>query len=310
MHYSLKADVAVSDGVGALNGTVPLPAITRNVALLEAEEKRRINAEAKNALESFIIDTRDKLGSEEGIEQVSTEEVREVLRADFEKMEDWLYEEGRDPLEGWQWKKELEQVAPIFLRLRNGARPRRLAVERRDQLDADAQRNVGGRAPEVTAEERAKSRRDVRQFTAGWARWRAGGAAAARRARLPLGTGHSEARAHREEVRRLIEAQAQAASEGECHRNRRPRQCLDRGTHRAPTALTARARRRRAENPPSTPKLPTEPPTRRSAQGGAVAQVCSCAEFKVGRRDGRRPLGADQRRRSMPSGAESCDGGV
>ena len=91
---------------------------TEDAAALEAEEKRRVNAEAKNALESFIIDTRDKLGSEEGIEQVSTEEVREVLRADFEKMEDWLYEEGLD-LSSKEYnskKKELEaQVAPIFL---------------------------------------------------------------------------------------------------------------------------------------------------------------------------------------------------
>ena len=42
-----------------------------------------------------------------------------MLRADFEKMEDWLYEEGRDlSSKEYNSKKELEaQVAPIFLRL-------------------------------------------------------------------------------------------------------------------------------------------------------------------------------------------------
>jgi hypoxia up-regulated 1 len=172
VHYStLKADVAVSGGVGALNGTQVRAAITRNVALLEAEEKRRVNAEAKNALESFIIDTRDKLGSEEGIEQVSTEEVREVLRADFEKMEDWLYEEGRD-LSSKEYnskKKELEaQVAPIFLRLAEmEARPR-VVSQSNDAINwtLTLMETWVSERPEVTAEERAKVGEMCANFTA------------------------------------------------------------------------------------------------------------------------------------------------
>ena len=36
--------------------------------------------------------------SDEVIEQVSTEEEREALRAKFDSMEEWLYDEGRGPL--------------------------------------------------------------------------------------------------------------------------------------------------------------------------------------------------------------------
>lgn len=47
-------------------------------------------------MEGFIIDTRDKLSSDEAVAAVSTEEEREALLADFETAEEWLYGEGRD----------------------------------------------------------------------------------------------------------------------------------------------------------------------------------------------------------------------
>ena len=55
---------------------------------------RRTNAEAKNGLESFVIDTRDRM-SDESVEQVSTEEERESIRSQFDAMEEWLYEDGQ-----------------------------------------------------------------------------------------------------------------------------------------------------------------------------------------------------------------------
>merc|ERR1719409_2701485 len=145
--------------------------IERNVELLEAEKLRKLNAQGKNDLESFIINTRDKLGSEEGIEQVSTEEVREVLRADFEKMEDWLYEEGRD-LSSKEYnskKKELDaQVAPIFLRLAEmEARPR-VVSQSNDAINwtLTLMETWVSERPEVTAEERAKVGEMCANFTA------------------------------------------------------------------------------------------------------------------------------------------------
>ena len=44
--------------------------IAANKALLEAERVRKVNAEAKNQLESFIINTRDKLSSDDVMEEV------------------------------------------------------------------------------------------------------------------------------------------------------------------------------------------------------------------------------------------------
>merc|ERR1719331_437639 len=129
LHYTtLKSVKEVLGDVLPINSTHIADCIDRNKKLLEDEKLRRLNAEAKNALESFIIDTRDKLSSDEGVEKVSTEDEREQLRGDFEKMEDWLYEDGRD-LDAAAYsakKRELEkQTAPLFLRLTElDARPK------------------------------------------------------------------------------------------------------------------------------------------------------------------------------------------
>ncbi len=53
-------------------------------------QERRTNAEAKNGVESFVIDTRDKLGSDQRMLQVSTEEERAAISQAFEAAEDWL----------------------------------------------------------------------------------------------------------------------------------------------------------------------------------------------------------------------------
>ena len=74
MHYStLKVAEVALTAVLPLNETHIAAAVAANKAQLEAENLRKLNAEAKNVLESFIIDTRDKLSSDEVYEAVSTE---------------------------------------------------------------------------------------------------------------------------------------------------------------------------------------------------------------------------------------------
>uniref|UniRef100_A0A7S0Q2K2 Uncharacterized protein n=1 Tax=Coccolithus braarudii TaxID=221442 RepID=A0A7S0Q2K2_9EUKA len=129
MHYSQLSVTSTSmTAVAPLNSTHIAVAVAANKKLLEAEELRRLNAEAKNQLESYIIDTRDKMSSDEVVEQVSTEEERDTIREEFSKMEDWLYEEGMDLAAGkYRTKKrELEKLAaPVFLRATEmEARPR------------------------------------------------------------------------------------------------------------------------------------------------------------------------------------------
>jgi len=92
--------------------------IKRNADMLIEEKRRRLNAEAKNGLESFIIDTRDKIG-DESMDAVSTEEERQSLRDQFNELEDWLYGDGMslDAKEYNKRKKDLMGLTqPIFLR--------------------------------------------------------------------------------------------------------------------------------------------------------------------------------------------------
>merc|ERR1719217_2046180 len=132
VHYTtLKADKSPHGLTLPISDEAVKAAIERNVQLLEGERTRARNAEAKNMLESFIIETRSRVSSDEGVEKVSLEEDRAQIAADFEASEDWLYEEGRD-LDAAAYnkkKRELEKLtAPIFLRLDEmEARPRVVA---------------------------------------------------------------------------------------------------------------------------------------------------------------------------------------
>jgi len=135
MHYTtLKAEsVALGRTLPISDGMVK-EAIQRNLDLLAAEKIRALNAEAKNVLESFIIETRSRVSTEEAVEQVSQEEERASVGAEFEAGEDWLYEEGRD-LDAAAYnkkKKDLEKLtAPIFLRVSElEARPRTMTQAR------------------------------------------------------------------------------------------------------------------------------------------------------------------------------------
>ena len=129
VHYTtLKAEATPYGLTLPMSETLVKAAIARNVKLLEGERTRAYNAEAKNMLEAFIIETRSKVSSDEEVEKVSQEEERTQIAADFEASEDWLYEDGKDLVAAdyQKRKKELEkQTSPIFLRLSElEARPR------------------------------------------------------------------------------------------------------------------------------------------------------------------------------------------
>jgi hypoxia up-regulated 1 len=62
--------------------------------LRQADKAKKENEEAKNGLESWVIDTRARLNDEEEVEQVSTEGWREKFKETLEEAEDWLYEGG------------------------------------------------------------------------------------------------------------------------------------------------------------------------------------------------------------------------
>jgi len=119
LHYvTLKVAKEVLGPIRPVTADIVTTAIARNAELLAQEGVRKTNAEAKNALESFVIDTRDKMG-DEAMEEVSTEEERDTLRTTFDETEEWLYEEGRalDAKAYTAKTKELSSLtAPIFLR--------------------------------------------------------------------------------------------------------------------------------------------------------------------------------------------------
>uniref|UniRef100_A0A7S2UZJ9 Uncharacterized protein n=1 Tax=Fibrocapsa japonica TaxID=94617 RepID=A0A7S2UZJ9_9STRA len=65
--------------------------------LQRLDEERMAKEEAKNSLESFIFQTRNRVyDEEETINQVSTEEQREEVLSECMSLEDWLYEDGFD----------------------------------------------------------------------------------------------------------------------------------------------------------------------------------------------------------------------
>jgi hypoxia up-regulated 1 len=61
--------------------------------MVEFDASRRALADAKNALESFIYATRDKLYSE-GVQEVTNEAQRDKLNADLDAASSWLSDHG------------------------------------------------------------------------------------------------------------------------------------------------------------------------------------------------------------------------
>lgn len=161
LHYvTLKVAKEVPGPQTPVTADIITAAVARNTELLREEQVRKTNAEAKNVLESFIIDTRDKM-SDEAVEQVSTDEEREKIRARFDEMEEWLYEDGRS-LDAKAYKEKTKELSsmtsPIFLRHSEmEARPK-AAVQARDAVNwtLTILDTWAAERPEITELERQK----------------------------------------------------------------------------------------------------------------------------------------------------------
>lgn len=105
-------------------------------ALDEADAEKRRCADAKNALESFVYSTREKLEDSE-IEEVSTEEQRDAVRAELSEVSEWLYDEGEDATTK-EYVDRLDALKklsdPLLTRARELVEAPRLAQEMRDMV--------------------------------------------------------------------------------------------------------------------------------------------------------------------------------
>jgi len=170
LHYvTLKTAKTVLGRCTPITETIISGCIARNVELLKAEQVRKTNAEAKNGLESFIIETRDKL-SDEGVEQVSTEEERTTLRTQFDEAEEWLYEDGMSLDAATYSKRQKAMQAltqPIFTRYSElEARPKAVTQAREAvNWTLTILETWATERPEVTTEERAKVEGMCTNFT-------------------------------------------------------------------------------------------------------------------------------------------------
>ena len=77
--------------------------------LRERDEIKRATAKARNDLEAYVINTRDKLDSDDGLKAVSTEEQREAIFSALMDAEDWLYGDG-DGADATELKSRLRAV--------------------------------------------------------------------------------------------------------------------------------------------------------------------------------------------------------
>eukprot|EP00213_Chloropicon_mariensis_P005713 CAMPEP_0197471714 /NCGR_PEP_ID=MMETSP1309-20131121/2670_1 /TAXON_ID=464262 /ORGANISM="Genus nov. species nov., Strain RCC998" /LENGTH=923 /DNA_ID=CAMNT_0043009637 /DNA_START=74 /DNA_END=2845 /DNA_ORIENTATION=+ len=87
--------------------------------LKQADEERKLAEEAKNKLETFILQTMT-MCNDEDVEAVSTEEEREKIKAELMDAEDWLYSDGENANHSECTIKnlELEQLyEPVAIRL-------------------------------------------------------------------------------------------------------------------------------------------------------------------------------------------------
>ena len=93
-------------------------------ALRARDELKREKADARNSLEGYLYDVRNKLADqEEAAALVSTEAQRGAVLAAVEAADDWMYDEGRDVAASvYQGKTgEIRALAePIFLRMKEG----------------------------------------------------------------------------------------------------------------------------------------------------------------------------------------------
>jgi hypothetical protein len=86
-HVALKAAATYTTPVPVIGAAVIADCIARNQRMLDAEDVRRVDAEAKNRLEAYILCTRDRLADhEERVALISTDEQRAELAKRFEEV--------------------------------------------------------------------------------------------------------------------------------------------------------------------------------------------------------------------------------
>ncbi|KXZ47053.1 hypothetical protein GPECTOR_38g290 [Gonium pectorale] len=78
-----------------------------------AEAVKRDLAKSRNDLESYIIAMKESLETDELVQKVSTEELRDSFRSRLNEEEDWLYMEADESLGAQQFKDRLKQLKDI-----------------------------------------------------------------------------------------------------------------------------------------------------------------------------------------------------
>lgn len=111
---TIRVPLKVKDGsvgiVRPISKEARLEASLRLEKIYRQEEEKRLTAEAKNSLESYIYSTKEKLESTDGIEKVTTEEQRDRFRDELNAAADWLYEEEASASE---YKKRLDALKAV-----------------------------------------------------------------------------------------------------------------------------------------------------------------------------------------------------
>lgn len=101
-----------------VTGSLTIPGLTveqrlasRKVlrGLRERDEAKRATAKARNDLEAYVINTREKLDSSEMLKAVSSEEQRDEIKAALMDAEDWLYGDG-DTATGTELREKLRKL--------------------------------------------------------------------------------------------------------------------------------------------------------------------------------------------------------
>jgi len=131
------------------------------IAMMDRRDKERMEREeAKNNLESYMYESKDKLSTaEEAVATVTTEEQLEAIRTQIEETDEWLYGDG-DSLAAVEYQKKKETIAKnveaIFFRVTQ-AEERPKAVKR---LQSDINKTLVSlpkwedSKPQITASER------------------------------------------------------------------------------------------------------------------------------------------------------------
>eukprot|EP00741_Cyanophora_paradoxa_P024462 tig00022075_g23619.t1 len=135
-------------------------AVKRLGDLADADRLKKEREDAKNAVEAFVYEAKEKL-SAEGVEAVTTEAQREAMIAALDAAESWLYDDGAEATTA-QYKAKLAEIRkePDAVQVRIAeltARPKAFAECREAvNLTRTGTELLATDAPHITEEARAK----------------------------------------------------------------------------------------------------------------------------------------------------------